>query len=51
MRTIGKIIEEGKCVGIISGPDVVGQSITVNGKQWHFEFDEYLGPSWLRKDG
>ena len=51
MRTIGKIIENGKCVGIISGADAIDQTITVNGRQWHFDFDTRCGPYWFRKDG
>lgn len=26
-------------------------SAVVNGRTWRWEFHEYLGPGWLRKDG
>ena len=51
MKTIGTIRENGRTVGIISGPDASDQSFVVNGRTWRFDFCEYGGPLWLRKDG
>ena len=35
----------------IDGPDVICQSITVDGKVWRFDFDSRFGPLWLKADG
>lgn len=52
MKTIGYTYDaDGKRNGIISGADFYDQQIVVNGRIWRFEFDRYLGPFWLRKDG
>lgn len=37
--------------GIISGPDLIEQSVMVDGRTWHFDFDWYCGPLWTRKNG
>ena len=36
---------------IVSFSDACEQEINVNGRTWRFDFDERLGPLWLRKDG
>lgn len=36
---------------ILSGPDFTDQRITVNGREWRFDYDPMFGPLWLRKDG
>ncbi|WP_397383433.1 hypothetical protein [Prosthecobacter sp.] len=51
MKTIGKILDGDQVIGIISGPDASDQSIVVNGREWRFDFCDYGGPLWLRKDG
>lgn len=51
MKALAHIIESGKVVGIVDGPDFTNQKITVNGKVWRFDFDEYCGPLWLKADG
>ena len=51
MKTIGTIHDGSGVIGIISGPDACDQSFVVNGRTWRFDFDEYCGPLWLRKDG
>lgn len=51
MQRLATIIENGKVVGLVHGPDTTNQSITVNGRVWRFDFHEYCGPLWLRKDG
>jgi hypothetical protein len=34
----------------ICGPDAYGSAI-VNGKEWRWDFHEYMGPTFLRKSG
>ena len=51
MKTIGTIHDGSGVIGIISGPDACDQAFVVNGRTWRFDFDEYCGPLWLRKDG
>jgi hypothetical protein len=51
MKTIATIQKDGRTVGIISGPDAADQSFVVNGRTWRFDFDDYCGPLWLRKNG
>ena len=51
MKRIATIVESGRVVGIIDGPDAVNQKILVNGREWRFDFDEWCGPVWFRKDG
>ena len=51
MKRIATIVENGRVVGLVHGPDACDQRIRVNGKEWRFDFDEYGGPLWLRKDG
>jgi len=51
MKRIATIVENGRVVGLVHGPDACDQRILVNGKEWRFDFDEYGGPLWLRKDG
>lgn len=36
---------------IISMPDYLDQEINVDGRIWRFEYDRYLGPLWLKKNG
>ncbi len=43
--------DEGRRIGMVHGPDEIDQSVTVNGKEWRFDFDKRFGPTWLRKDG
>lgn len=35
----------------IAFPDAINQRISVNGREWRFNFHRYLGPDWLKKDG
>jgi hypothetical protein len=51
MKRIGTIVENGVVTGLIHGPDACNQVIIVNGRQWRFDFDEWCGPLWLKKDG
>lgn len=51
MQRIAEIVENGHVVGIVHGPDAYDQQITVNGRVWRFDFDKWMGPFWLRKDG
>ena len=51
MKLIAKITEDGQVVGLVHGPDEPDQSVVVNGKKWRFDFHEYCGPMWLRKNG
>lgn len=51
MRLVATIVENGKKIGLVHGPDACDQEITVNGRIWRFDFDRYCGPLWLRKDG
>ena len=51
MKTIAKLVRDGEVIGIVSGPDASDQNIVVNDRVWRFDFDEYGGPLWLRKDG
>lgn len=51
MQRIAEIVENGKVVGLVHGPDAVDQEIKVNGRIWRFDFDRHMGPYWLRKDG
>lgn len=58
MKTIATVHNQsGAVVGVLSGPDFVGQQIivdqeiTVGGRVWRFDFDVFYGPLWLRKDG
>lgn len=43
--------DAGRLIGIVDGPDATNQHVTVKGKKWRFDFDEYCGPLWLRSDG
>ncbi len=36
---------------IISVCDSPDNEIVVAGRIWRFDFDRYLGPTWLKKDG
>ena len=49
MKGCSIMIEGQRC--FIDGPDLVDQVIMVNGRAWMFDFDDRLGPLWLRKDG
>lgn len=51
MKRIATLVENGRVIGLVHGPDVTSQSITVHGHVWWFDFDEYMGPLWTRKDG
>ena len=52
MKRIATITNDaGQVTGIVHGPDLVDQEITVNGRVWRFDFDKWMGPLWLRKDG
>lgn len=51
MRRVATIVENGRVVGLVHGPDAYDQSITVNGRIWRFDFDEMFGPLWLKADG
>lgn len=52
MKRIANICDaSGNVVGLVHGPDVCDQKITVNGRVWRFDHDERLGPLWLRKNG
>ena len=51
MKRVATIVENGRVVGIVHGPDAPDQSIRVNGRVWRFDFDERGGPHWTRKDG
>jgi hypothetical protein len=51
MKRIAEIREGGKLAGLVHGPDYVNQVVTVNGRKWRFDFDEWMGPLWLRADG
>ncbi len=51
MKRIATLVnEQGQVVGMVHGPDATGQSITVKGRKWFFDFDNRFGPLWLRKD-
>lgn len=41
------IIDGAVC--FIDGPDAI-DVVYVDGKAWHFEFHERLGPTWLKAD-
>ena len=51
MRRVATIVENGRVVGLVHGPDAWDQSIVVNGRTWRFDFDEMFGPLWLKADG
>lgn len=52
MKTVATLHNQsGAVVGIASGPDFVDQEITVGGRVWRFNFEPYVGPEWLRKNG
>lgn len=51
MKRIATLLRDGMIVGLVHGPDAPDQQITVQGRVWRFDFDERLGPLWLRKDG
>lgn len=51
MRRIAEIVEDGKLVGLVHGADAFNQEITVSGNAWRFDFDDWCGPLWLKKDG
>lgn len=51
MKRIATLVQDGKVVGFACGPDAIDQRITIDGKEWRFDFDEMSGPLWLRKDG
>jgi len=52
MKRIATITDgAGKFTGLVHGPDLYDQEITVNGRVWRFDFDKWYGPLWLRKDG
>lgn len=36
---------------IISVCDNPDQQLTVNGRIWRFDYDRWLGPVWLKKNG
>lgn len=52
MKRIATITDDsGNVTGLVHGPDFCDQEITVKGRVWRFDFDEWCGPLWLRKDG
>lgn len=52
MRRIATIVNENNQVtGLVHGPDAVNQQVKVNGRIWKFDFDEWMGPYWLKADG
>ena len=52
MRRIATIRDRsGQAIGIVDGPDAWGQSVTVRDRKWFFDFDEWMGPLWLKADG
>lgn len=51
MKRVGTILENGRVVGLVHGPDAYDQKIIVNGRVWRFDFDKWMGPLWIRKDG
>lgn len=52
MKRIATMVDgDGRVVGLVHGPEACEQKIAVKGRTWTFDFDEHLGPLWLRKDG
>lgn len=51
MKRIATIVEKGKVVGLVHGPDFTNQHVVSSGRIWKFDFDEMFGPLWLNHDG
>lgn len=42
---------EGRCCGLVHGPDEVGCSVKALGKTWRFDHDNRFGPLWVKRNG